>query len=756
MLAGDRPPALRRLGAALACGVLGLAVGCGSSGGGAALESAPPVVTVEPPSGSAGLSTAAVFRVRFDTPADESTLARRVHVRAEGRDVPVRVHGYAASSSIVIDPSEPLPADAAIEVRLDPGIATKSGTVLGRAIALSYRTTANGPGPAVVFDPLAGEVRPWPSDLFTAADDSRPSGRRFDVWNTTVPSFIGIERDDEMDGFDLSSRMMVALTGAIDLGSLPPGDGSSDPAASMILTVADPSAPGFGVPIPFLARYEPLGLTLDPPTYTLMIRALVPLAPATRHALVLTKRIRGSDGSELAPSAALDAALGGRAAGDAHLDAYAATLRDTAAALSDVLPFGTEDIAGMTVFTTATEQALTQRTTRLIDAEVKTAALVPPRFRVDSTETRGNEVVVRGHLSTYDFRGSNGRLVPSRFASVPVTAPPVELEVLLSLPVHAARAPVTIFGHGIDSSKEELLQYSDSMAAKGLATIGIDFVQHGSRFTGPYLPALSFINVDDLPEMKDSVRQTIADLVQLERCVATGLGNLDLLPLGAPDGVPDLDGGRISYAGASFGGILGSIFVALDPSLRAAALLIAGGTWTDIATEELELQPGFGGFDFLSELAHGLDLPTGEIYTDIAIAQQTIAPGDPLVYARRALTGRFPGAAPAMPLLQIEVIADTVVPNPTSESLARAIAVPQLEPAHREIVGAARAAYPATANGPGGLTVGLVQYRTFQDGSTATHTGVASAKDVHDQVADFLSTALAGKAPTILPAATDR
>ncbi len=758
-------PRRRIAGAALAltlaagrCSSSGSDASGGGAGAGPELTSAPPVVAVEPASGSDRLSTSAVFRVRFASAIEAGAAGPRVHVMEGGRELEARVRRGGDDASLVVDPAERLPGDAAVELRLDAGLATRDGVTLAAPLAFRYRTGASDAAAEVAFDPLAGEIRPWPSDVFTVADPARPGGLRIELWNAPFPSFIGLEREGEMDGFDPSSRIMVALSGPIDLATLPPDDASADAAASVILTVADPAAPGFGVPIPFLARYEPLGLTLDPPSYTLMIRALRPLAAGTRHALVVTRRVRGAAGGELAPSAVLEAALTGDTArlADPRVAADAARLRDAADALAAVLPLGREDVAGMTVFTTATEEALTSRLRRLIDAEVRTAATTPPRFRVESTETRGDEVIVHGTLSAHDFRGADGRLVDARFARVPVSAPAVELGVLLSLPRNARQAPVVIYGHGIDASKEQVLDYSDAMAAAGLATVGIDFAEHGSRYTGSLLPALSFFHISDLPAMKDSVRQTIADLVQLELCVAAGLGGLDVLPLGAPDGVPDVDGERIGYLGESFGGILGTIFVAVDPALDAAALMIAGGTWTDVITEELKLQPGFGGFDFLADVAHFTNLPTGLVYTAIAAAQNVLAPGDPLAYAPHVLADRWPGAAPAMPLLQLEVIDDDVVPNPSNESLARALGVPQLVPAHRDVAGLARAPYPATANGPGGLTAGLVQYRTFADGGVATHTGVASAKDLHDHVAGFLAEALAGQPPTILPAPADR
>jgi hypothetical protein len=61
-----------------------------------------------------------------------------------------------------------------------------------------------------------------------------------------------------------------------------------------------------------------------------------------------------------------------------------------------------------------------------------------------------------------------------------------------------------------------------------------------------------------------------------------GLGELDLLPLGAPDGIPDIDTTRILYHGISEGGNNGQAFVPYAPEVRAAALMVGGARLMEV------------------------------------------------------------------------------------------------------------------------------------------------------------------------------
>jgi len=75
--------------------------------------------------------------------------------------------------------------------------------------------------------------------------------------------------------------------------------------------------------------------------------------------------------------------------------------------------------------------------------------------------------------------------------------------------------------------------------------------------------------------------QTLGEQLAFVRLIE-GLGDLDLLPLGAPDGVPDLDPSQIFYMGISEGANNGQAFAAYAPEVRAAALTVGGARLAEV------------------------------------------------------------------------------------------------------------------------------------------------------------------------------
>src|SRR5262249_9389940 len=169
---------------------------------------------------------------------------------------------------------------------------------------------------------------------------------------------------------------------------------------------------------------------------------------------------------------------------------------------------------------------------------------------------------------------------------VPAGAPP------------ASGWPVAIFGHGFTDSKQGApFAVAGSLAAQGIATIAINVVGHGGGPGGTLvvLPGGAVVpsggrGIDQngdgaigategvnaafprtIVGSRDGLRQTVADLMQLVHVIETG---------GIP-GVP-LDASRIYYAGQSFGGIYGTKFMAIEPSVHAGVLNVPGGPIIDI------------------------------------------------------------------------------------------------------------------------------------------------------------------------------
>jgi hypothetical protein len=174
--------------------------------------------------------------------------------------------------------------------------------------------------------------------------------------------------------------------------------------------------------------------------------------------------------------------------------------------------------------------------------------------------------------------------------------------------------PVVIAGHGSGGGCKNRGNVPVAVAAKlaehGLATIAINAVGCGGGPLGTLtvtrkdgtavtLPAggrnvdrngngqfdhpmgslpEGFYTLPDGPDaivfVRDGVRQTVVDLMQLARVIQVGIDVNG-------DGAPDLDPNRISYFGNSQGGIVGTPFAALEPSVRASVLGEAGGSWEE-------------------------------------------------------------------------------------------------------------------------------------------------------------------------------
>jgi hypothetical protein len=175
--------------------------------------------------------------------------------------------------------------------------------------------------------------------------------------------------------------------------------------------------------------------------------------------------------------------------------------------------------------------------------------------------------------------------------------------------------------------------------------------------------------------LRDCIRQTVLDLEQL---VHTIQGGIDL----DGDGTVDLDASRIYYSGISLGSIYGTVFTALEPSVRAAGLSVGGGPVVDISRWSKSFHSD--AVRFLSSRTPSLlnnggdyiddyvlrDQPAKVVTTPGAIAIQNYfefgewlqTSGDPLAYA--------PHLRPK-PVLWQFARGDESVPNPTNSHLIR-------------------------------------------------------------------------------------
>jgi pimeloyl-ACP methyl ester carboxylesterase len=154
----------------------------------------------------------------------------------------------------------------------------------------------------------------------------------------------------------------------------------------------------------------------------------------------------------------------------------------------------------------------------------------------------------------------------------------------------------------------------------------------------------------------------------------------------------DLDGdGRSAlratdpaYLGVSLGGVIGGVFAAVEPEIRAAVLNVPGGRLAQFAGSTSSLA-----VPFLARFATEAGIPMRtcngeacrfnadfELLLESALPnfQTQLDPGDGISYARGMRIEPDPGDPKAV-LIQ-EGIGDVIVANPLTEALARGIALP--------------------------------------------------------------------------------
>jgi hypothetical protein len=188
--------------------------------------------------------------------------------------------------------------------------------------------------------------------------------------------------------------------------------------------------------------------------------------------------------------------------------------------------------------------------------------------------------------------------------------------------------------------------------------IGISAVSHGRR--GNFLDFFDFAHPF---ATRDNFRQSVADMLQVIEMVR----HADVPPF------DQVDKSHLRYFGISLGGIMGTVFMAHAAEVPVGMLSVPGGGLADIIRSQVIgdlLQP---------RLAEATGVPRDDpffpvlLHQFINISQWALDPADPVNAAPFLIdpTRRLPGV-PAKRILVHEGIVDTIVPNETTENLARA------------------------------------------------------------------------------------
>jgi hypothetical protein len=632
---------------------------------------------------------------------------------------------------------------------------------------------AKGPTTVVIYGPLAEtELTPYPSNRYAVEDTSTPTGIRVNIDATnTADAILGtypvtLDQLNEMDGFSTTGGMVVKLSTPIDprgLSKMPNADPPiTDPVrdadeyttadSPLILVNVDPASPEYKQPVGLVPFYyeqakDDFYITDE---FTLIVHPAVPLRPSTKYAFAITDALKSHDGTPVGRSAGTSRALG------SSTDPYEVSLRDGLAELEGAVGLERKHVVGASVFTTASVQNEVIEMAKASRA-APTPALVDPWTVQEDELATSKRVNFRATYPAPEFRKPKP---DGKWQIAANGAPEVQkvenLEVYLAFSdaTQSGPRPVVIYGHGLGGDKGGVWGTAGRVAEidpRGAAVFAIDSPEHGARGevgSGLTASVFGFFGIDsetlefDIGRARDNFRQMASDQLELVRLIQS-LSTLDLLPLGAPDGQPDLDVSRILYIGHSFGSVQGATVFALAPEIKQA-------TWNVGGAGLMMLLRDSKTFSLVVSSLTPTGTPFGSVARFMAATQAIVDPGDPLNYARNCTLEGLPGVEGWTPrdLLLQEVVNDNIVPNSTSEALARAAGM-QIMNRITDTSGLPNVTAPATSNVNGASTAVLCQFDKG-DGETASHGELIFNVEANQQYTEFFKTGLANPHATVV------
>ncbi len=620
--------------------------------------------------------------------------------------------------SILVNPAPALPAGAACAMiwRSSRGIS-----------GLGFSTSAAQPDAFVVHDRRqSGSLAPFPDDHFLESDSGTLSGERVAV---PLPSREGLvpalfdallHEANQLDGWSPLAPIVVELSEPLDAGRLP-----GDPAASLrpdaSIALIDLES-GRRVPFRAEARSDvtPAGFS-----HLLLVSPARPLDGRGRFALVVTRHALAASGASLAPSDFFAAALADPVF--AEPPEVARTRARVAPALavleSQARPrIPREDLALLLPLSIRSTEGLGDDL-RAMRSALDAGPAPELLGYVVEPEPADSPVaaVVRGTWLAPDWRPQDPELAPVARADLardPDGRPALQgarpVGFVLALPRAAALGPVpwVVHQHGNPGDQGEVVRVARSFLAEaGFAVLGFSDVLNRdvAPATGPDGLLRSeeerielqvtnlFFSLFVNRSLPDHWLQTTGEQLAFLRFADESLGDLDVLPLGAPDGAPDLDPDAPAlYHGTSEGANHGQALLAHAPELR-AAVLVAGGARL---AEVLLHQQAEAILAQLPAFVPGL-LPA-DIWVAASLFQSIHDDQD------RHNQLAFANGPSRSSVLLVEGLDDAFVPNAATESAAYALGLP-LAGALREVPGLASVEGVVQGNLGGRATGALVQ-----------------------------------------------
>jgi hypothetical protein len=502
---------------------------------------------------------------------------------------------------------------------------------------------------------------PFPSDSYTRADPSTPTGRRLDIPENGTPAnrqgrHIDPAEWNRNDGFSPSSVGLTLVPG-LDAGrsELPPQTDIEQSLAPQSPVVVLDVTTGRRVP-----AWAELDLGTPRGHRLLRVVPAVGLTEGHRIAIALRNLKRG-DGTVIARSAAYTQLV-------AHPTAYQQTWLD---ALDHAgLPPSSLTLAWS--FTVASEQGLSGRLRHMWSETSRALGAGAPPFTVTSSTATGAAHVVRGTFvmpkyltgnggpgSVFDNAGDpngiprrNGTMKDNFVCTVPNNA-------------HAASAPFVLYGHGLLGSREEAVGIGTAAASAGIGFCAVDELGMSTADIPTVLQELA--DLTRFRTQADRLQQGALGFLELGRLLASKEGFATNTAFQDGRGASIIDARKLSLLGASQGGILDGAPSSITTDWNRVILAVGGMGYNLLLRRSVD----FDQFEPPFEAAY--PNPVDQAIA-LELIQQLWDRGENTGYAQHLTTSPYPGTT-AKTVMLLEAFGDHQVANIATEKLARTLGI---------------------------------------------------------------------------------
>ena len=580
-----------------------------------------------------------------------------------------------------------------------------------------------------LWDPLnSTELEFFPDGIFMREDETSPTGWRLDYgletpWIANAPALLldSLAAMYDLSGFGTLGGALLRFSEPVN--TVPSGEDASlsDPGWQWVRI--DTETPER---VPFEARFFEDGRTV-------VLWPLVSLALDAEYALVVTRDALADDGDCIAPSATTQALLHG-VPGEARLERFAPTYR----AAIETLGIAAEDVAAISVY----------RTHNDVGPVLRAAADVveqPAEWgRWGGCEPYNGYLACETSTTVLDYRDDDG-LVDDTIE--PVEAP---IPVSVWMPDGEGPWPVVVYGHGLNSERDEGREIADRLVPEGAVVVSMEAVEHGEHPSvdpdSGDLPALRFLGIDlnnfliDALAIRGNFNQTNLDRLRLIELLRSQ-PDLD------GDGVDDIVSDKVTYLGASLGALCGAGLLALPSGLDAAVLSIGGARLLSIVTESNILED----YEDVITFVIGSEVLFDRL---VPVAQHVVDPADPGLWASHVLRDRFDENLPPSLLVHVGMY-DEIVPPGSGFVLARTLGIAHLAPVAVPVDTVEVVEGPVSGNiADGQRTAAYFQMdrSTRRDGGVqrATHTETAKSNEAAEQIRAFFEPWVDDELPVVI------